>query len=342
MTTATLPPQKVSPARVKTYGKHRRLTALPSVLDCIGRTPLVRLDRLCPRRDIELAGKLELMNPGGSIKDRTALSLLTDGLAEGHIEHHTTIVESTSGNLGIGLAQACSVLKLKLRIVVDPLTNPSALKLIRLYGAQVEVVTPLGPEETFLEARLRRVREILSEDPHAFWINQYRNWANPEAHHTTMAEIQEQAGGPLDRIYAATSTCGTLVGCMDYLSSHDLPTEVCAVDAMGSSIFQPKSKASQHQRKLPGHGSARKSDFLEGSSHSPLVSHVSDLDCVAGCRRLLETEGILAGASSGGVVSAFLRDVETFPAGSRVALILCDRGDVILKRFMMIAGSAKT
>lgn len=301
--------------------------ALPSsLLDCVGNTPMVTLNHIKTREDITVLGKLEMQNPGGSIKDRTAVSLLKSGIRAGLINPGTRIVESSSGNLGIGLAQACRQLGLSLTIVVDSRTNQNVVKLVKLYGADIEVVSETRDGESLLDARLRRVRELADSSPDVYWVNQYQNPANPAAHHATMGEIIRDTRGQFDRIYIATSTCGTLAGCREYLNQRAFYPHLEAVDATGSAIFQSKDKANQTKRHLPGHGSSRQSDFLK-TDYVDGVSHVTDRECVEGCHFLLQQEGILAGGSSGGVVSAFLRDEPYLESGTTVVLLLCDRGE---------------
>jgi cysteine synthase A len=170
--------------------------------------------------------------------------------------------------------------------------------------------------------RLRRVGELVAAEPHAFWPNQYANPLNPQAHRQTMREIVADLPGPLDYLFCATGTCGTLTGVMDYIRDHDLPTKVMAVDAVGSAIFGDESR----RRLIPGHGASTPPPLLEPSD-SYTVIHVSDLDCVVGCRRLMAREAILAGGSSGGIVSALERTREQIPAGANCVLIFPDRGD---------------
>ncbi|MEC5127331.1 2,3-diaminopropionate biosynthesis protein SbnA [Verrucomicrobiales bacterium BCK34] len=297
-----------------------------SLLDCVGNTPLVTLNQIRTRNDITVLGKLEMQNPGGSIKDRTAASLLKNGIRKGLINPGTKIVESSSGNLGISLAQACCQLGLALTIVMDSRTNRNVIKLVELYGATVEMVSETRDGESLLDARLRRVRELTESDPQVYWLNQYENPANPAAHNATMREIIQQTHGQFDRLYIATSTCGTLAGCHDHLRKLSMDPQLVAVDMIGSAIFQPEDDATMIESHLPGHGSSRHSSFLNADDVNE-VAFVSDRECVEGCRFLLQQEGILAGGTSGGIVSAFRKDEPSLPEGSTVVLLLCDRGE---------------
>lgn len=293
-----------------------------SVLETIGSTPLVHLSRISKQTGLLVYGKLESANPGGSIKDRTAHSIIRKGLSDGTINANTTLVESSSGNMAIGLAQVCSYYKLPLIIVVDSKANTQTLKILKAYGVQVEKVTEPLKKGGFLAARLERVQQILDKNPNAFWTNQYGNEANPKAHHQTMHEIANSEMGHFDYVMLATSTCGTLMGCADYIESQNLPTKLIAVDAEGSVIFGQNSE----KRLIPGHGAGLPSRFLDKRVVDEVV-HISDWDCVKGCHILLREESIMAGGSSGGIVSALFKIAPKLPKRSKIAIVLCDRGE---------------
>lgn len=297
-----------------------------SVLEAVGGTPVVRLSRLFEESGLEVYGKLEALNPGGSIKDRAAYNILTHALANGVINHDTTIVESSSGNFAIGLAQVCAYLGLRLVCVVDIKTTTLNISIIEAYGARVDLVSKPDPESgEYLMARLKRVRQILDSVPNGFWPNQYANERNSGAHFGhTMPEIVASLGRDIDYVVLATSTCGTLRGCADFVHEQGMATKVVAVDAMGSVIFgRPSGK-----RLLPGHGAGIVPTLFKPDL-ADIVVHVSDLDCVLGCRRLVQQEAILAGASSGGIISAIERLAAdgVMAPGARVAAILPDRGE---------------
>lgn len=301
-------------------------SAAPSVgvLDAVGGTPLVELVRLDPDARFRVYAKLEAHNPGGSIKDRSALEMLHAAIRGGDVvPGRTTVVESSSGNLGIGLAQACAYLGVRFRCVVDPRTNAQNIAIMRALGAEVEVVTETDPATgEYLPVRKRRVGELLTELDSAFWPNQYANPGNPLAHRTTMREIAEAVPGGVDYLFCATSSCGTLRGCADFVRDHRLPTTVVAVDAAGSAIFAPPSGP----RLIPGHGAAvRPALHRDGIADAVVI--VDDVDCVAGCRRLAAREAILAGGSSGAVVAALAAMRERIRDAAACVLILPDRGE---------------
>jgi cysteine synthase A len=292
-----------------------------SIVEAIGRTPLVRLSRVLPDLPFRLYGKIEGLNPGGSAKDRPAALMLRCAMERGQIGPQTTVVESSSGNMAIGLAQACACLGLKLICVIDERTTPQHRKLLAAYGAATELVTVAeAPSGDLLAARIARVKALVEHHVDAFWPNQYGNPVNAQAHHQTAREILEAT--PVDYLFCATSTCGTLRGCSDYLAATGATSKLIAVDAVGSVIFGDTPKP----RLIPGHGASARPALVDGARVDRIV-HVSDLECVIGCRRLVKREGILAGGSAGGVLSAIERVRDTIPADAICVAILADCGE---------------
>lgn len=293
------------------------------ILTTVGHTPLIKLSKVFSNTHFQLFAKLEMFNPGGSIKDRPALNMLKEAFLKGDIQRGSTIIESSSGNLGIGLAQACSFLGLRFICVIDPKTNQQNINILKAYGAQVELVAEPDPiTGDFLPARIARVKSLLASIPNSFWSNQYANLNNARAHHQTMYEIVTALKGNLDYLFCATGSCGTLRGCYEYIKKSNLNTKIIAVDAKGSVIFGDK----RGKRLIPGHGAARVPELFQPGLEDACV-HVSDWDCIVGCRRLLREEAILAGGSSGGVISAIERKLPEIPEGATCAAILCDRGE---------------
>ncbi|MDR6301584.1 2,3-diaminopropionate biosynthesis protein SbnA [Mesonia maritima] len=304
---------------------HKYASALEiksNILDNIGKTPLISLGRLFKDLPFSVFGKLESENPGGSIKDRTALNMLTKALDTGLVKPGDTIIESSSGNMAIGLAQICKFYNLHLITVVDPHINSHTEKLLHVYGAKLIKVTTTKDNESFLESRLRKVEELLEEIPNSYWPNQYENQANPQTHFQTMGEIAEVLNEKVDYLFVATSTCGTLMGCAEYIKAHNLPTKLIAVDAVGSVIFGDEKR----ERLIPGHGSGRKSNFLKKEFIYDVI-HINDENCIRGCWQLLQNESILCGGSSGAVISAIEFYQDKIEKKANCVAILCDRGD---------------
>ncbi len=297
------------------------------VLDAVGGTPLVQLEGLFARYPIAVWAKLEESNPGGSVKARAATSMLRAAIGAGELRTGGTVVESSSGNMGVGLAQACRYLGLRFVCVVDARTCASKIQMMEAYGAAVHVVREPDPKTgDLLTARLDTVARIVRETPGAFWPDQYANPANAAAHATgTMREVDAALDGRLDYLFVATSTGGTLRGCHDFLRKHGRATTLVAVDAEGSVLFG----GARGRRLLPGFGAGIETQLSQPAVYDRL-ERVSDLDCVVGCRRLVDREAILAGASAGGLVSAIERLAPTMAPGSRCAMICADGGTAYL------------
>lgn len=293
------------------------------ILSTIGNTPLIRLDRVLKDVHFNLFAKLESFNPGGSIKDRPAINIIRRAMKSGAITPQTTIIESSSGNMGIGLAQVCSYLGLRFICVVDQKTTRQNIRLLETYGAEVDVITHSDLHgRDFLGARIDRVLELLGKVKNSFCPNQYTNEANSDAHHQTMYEIAMALDGKVDYLFCATSTCGTIRGCSEYAHENGLGTRVYAVDAIGSVIFG----SHKADRLIPGHGAAIRPALYREDMADKVIC-VSDLDCVVGCRRLASTEAMLAGGSSGAVLTAVDQTKDEISAGANCVMIFPDRGE---------------
>jgi len=291
------------------------------VLEAIGNTPTVKLSRIINERDIKLYAKLEFLNPGGSIKDRTAYKIITSAMQEGIIDRNTTIIESSSGNMAIGIAQICNYLCLKFICVVDLKTNNQTINILKAYGAEVEIIKE-AIEGDYLQPRINRVKFLKRNIKNSFWCNQYANMNNVYAHYQTMKEIIESIGSQIDFLFVAVSTCGTLRGCSEFIKKKHYPIRLVAVDAKGSVIFSNE----KCKRLIPGHGAARRPELMINGLND-FVVHVTDMECINGCRKLLKEESILAGGSSGGVISALLKMKRDIPEGSSCVVIFPDRGE---------------
>lgn len=289
----------------------------------VGNTPLVRLNHVFKDIDFNLYAKMEMLNPGGSIKDRTAISIVEQGIKSGSINRDTVIVESSSGNMGIGLAQACSFYGLRLICVVDSKTTMQNIEILKAYGAEIDCITEPDPVTgEYLQARLDRVKYLRSTVKNSFWPNQYANVFNPRAHYRTMREIITATGNKLDYLFCAISTCGTMRGCAEFIKANNLPTKIIAVDAVGSVIFGGQKA----KRLIPGHGAAVTPPLFQNNLAQECV-HVKDVECVIGCRRLALREAILAGGSSGACISAVEKIMHRIPMGATCVVILPDRGE---------------
>jgi cysteine synthase A len=295
-----------------------------SILEAVGNTPLLKLGKLFADAPFHVYAKVEALNPGGSMKDRPALAMIREGLASGAITRDSVVVESSSGNMGIGLAQACRYFDIRFICVVDPRTTELNLAMLRAYGAEVDMVREPDPASgEFLQARIARVNELLATTPGSTWVDQYSNPANIRSHHeTTIREILDALDGELDYLFCAVSTCGTLGGCASMLRESGHPAKVIAVDAVGSAIFASEKA----KRPIPGLGAGIVPPLLDHSLVHECI-HVTPADCVVGCRKLVREEAVLAGGSAGGVIRAIEMMGGRIPAGARCVAVLPDRGE---------------
>jgi cysteine synthase len=260
--------------------------------------------------------KLESHTPSGSVKYRTARYLLAHLAAAGLLDRPRTLVESTSGNLGVSLARLAGAAGHRFVAVVDPLLSPGHRAALAVAGA--DLVEVAGIDETsgsYLDARLRAVASIVEGSPDAVWVNQYGRRANPLAHYlTTGPEIVAQAGGDVDTVFVAVSTGGTFVGIRQALRELTPEVTVVAVDVTGSrALGQPPGPA--RRGLVTGVGASRPSAFLgpDGGSDGPdAVVVVDEVDAVATCHALA-TQGIDVGGSSGAVVAAACRYLAEHP-----------------------------
>jgi len=294
-----------------------------SIVSCVGKTPLVHLKRLFAGSGIDVYAKLELMNPGGSMKDRPARYIIEQGLKDGTIHKGTHLIESTSGNLGIAIAMIAKVYGLKFTCVVDPKITKTNLNIIKQLGATIEMVHEPDDQGGYLKTRIKRVKELLATTPGGYWINQYANQRNWQAYyHGTASEILEQLDGTIDYLVMAVSTTGSILGTSRRIREKYPRVKIIAVDAVGSVIFGTPAAP----RELPGIGSSRVPELFSREEIDEVV-FVDDLESVSGCSDLLASEGIFAGGSSGSVIAAIKKKIASIPASSRVVTILPDRGE---------------
>lgn len=299
--------------------------AVSGVITAIGNTPLVRLEQFFGDRvSAAVYAKLELLNPLGSSKDRAAASMIVAGIRDGRIiPGKTTIVESTSGNTGVALAGVCRYFRLPLICVVDSRMTQQHRAILEAYGAVIEEITVPDPATgELLPARLRRVRELVETLAPAFWPNQYGNPDNARAHFVTCSEIFAQLDSTPDYILVATGTCGTIRGCADYIRAAGAATALVAVDAVGSRIFGDRPR----RRLIPGLGSAIRPPLAEDLELERVI-HISEMEAVLGCRRLFDSEAILAGGSSGAVMAALNKCEDILRRSCTVVVVLPDTGE---------------
>lgn len=290
--------------------------------DAHTRTPLrpIRVRRAGRVRRLWL--KLESYNPTGSTKFRTALGLLRSLDGERPLRPGTTLVESTSGNLGLALAWLAATLDCKFTAVVDPKVPPQTRALMEDAGAQLVMVGERDRHGGYLLTRLATVRDLCAADPSARWTNQYGNWASPAVHRdTTGVELVEQTRGRLDAVLVAVSTGGTLTGISERLRRCVPAARVVAVDVAGSIVTSDCA----HAHLLTGMGATRKSSFLAPHHYDGAI-RVRDVEAFAYCRMLEHDTGMALGGSSGAVLASFVGSMTDTLAGARCPVAVCPDG----------------
>lgn len=294
-----------------------------SIASCIGNTPIVRLNRIFRGQDIRVYAKMELLNPGGSVKDRPAKYIIEQGLRDGTIPKNAHMIESTSGNLGVALAMMSRVHNLQLTCVVDPNISKTNLEIMKLYGAHIEMVLEKDKNGGYLETRIARVKSLLQEKENSVWINQYANVRNWQSHyHGEGEELIKQLPERPDYLVMGVSTSGTILGIARRLREAYPDLKVIGVDALGSMLFGNKPG----KRFLPGIGASRVPELLAREEIDDVI-YASDLESCESCLDLVKDEGIFAGGSSGSVVAAIKKLIPHIPKGSCIATLFPDRGD---------------
>ena len=207
------------------------------IVGTIGHTPLVRLNRVTRSLECEVYAKLEMFNPGGSVKDRIAFPMLEAYEREGTLKPGGTVVEATSGNTGVGLAIACVLKNYKAVFVMPDKMSEDKVRLLRAYGARV-VITPTAVAPDDPRSYYSVADRIVAETPNAVLANQYHNPNNPESHfRTTAAEIWEQTEGRVTDVVVGMGTGGTITGIARYMYEHQYPVRIVGVDPVGSLLF---------------------------------------------------------------------------------------------------------
>jgi len=298
-----------------------------SVLDLIGDTPMVRLRQVTDGLACPVVAKLETTNPGGSSKDRPAVTMIDAAEREGLLKPGGTIIEPTSGNTGVGLAIVAAQRGYRCHFVVTDKVAPEKVDLLRAYGAEVTVcpiaVAPDDPSSYYSTAE-----RLVLEVPNAFRPNQYANQANPEAHFaTTGPEIWRQTDGTITHFVAGAGTGGTLSGVGRYLKSQNPGIKIVAADPEGS-VY---SGGAGRPYLVEGVGE----DFWPTTYHADLVDQViaiSDRDSFLAARRTTEREGLLIGGSGGTAVAAGLELAAGLTADDLVVVLIPDSGRGYLSR----------
>lgn len=292
-----------------------------NILECVGGTPMVKINRLVPRDDVEIFAKLEGFNPTGSIKDRIAVNMIADAEASGALKPGKTIIEPTSGNTGIGLAIVGIIKGYDVEIVMSEGVSEERRRIIRSYGAKVT----LTPAEEGTDGAIRLAHKLVNENPGKYFMpDQFSNAANYMAHYkNTALEIWQQMEGRVDYLVCAIGTSGTLMGLGRFLRVMNPGIKVvCAEPVRGHYIQGLKNL---QEAIVPE---------IYDRSQIDSIESVESEEAIEMARRIIATEGIFAGMSSGAAMLAAYRTAEKAPAGSRIAVVFPDRAEKYLSTVM--------
>ena len=306
------------------------MTVYKSVSELIGGTPLVELTNYEKNNNLEavIVGKVESLNPAGSVKDRVAKAMIDDALASGKIDADTVLIEPTSGNTGIGLAAIAAAREMRLIIAMPETMSVERRNLMKAYGAELVLTDgALG-----MKGAIARAEELAAEIPNSFIVGQFTNPANPAVHEaTTGPEIWEATGGDVDIFVAGVGTGGTVSGAGAYLKRMNPDVQVVAVEPAASPVLS-EGRAGAH--KIQGIGAGFVPDTLDTAVYDEVIA-VADEDAFAVGRELAAKEGLLVGISSGAAVAAatqLARRPEN--KGKTIVVILPDTGERYLTTAM--------
>lgn len=294
-----------------------------NITQLIGDTPLVRLNRVVPEDSAEIYVKLEYQNPGASVKDRIAISMVEAAEQEGKLKPGGTIVEPTSGNTGIGLAMVAAAKGYRAILVMPDTMSMERRNLLRAYGAEL-VLTP-GAEG--MKGAIRKAEEIVAENPDYFMPQQFKNLANVKIHReTTGPEIVEAIknhDGKLDAFVAGIGTGGTITGAGSVLREHFPDIKIYAVEPASSPVL---SGGQPGPHKIQGIGAGFVPDILDTGIYDGVIT-VENEQAFETSRRVAREEGILGGISSGAAIFAALKVAKELGKGKRVVAVLPSNGE---------------
>ena len=302
------------------------------VVEAIGRTPLIKLNRASELTGCTILGKAEFMNPGQSVKDRAALYIIRDAIARGELRPGGAVVEGTAGNTGIGLALVANALGFRTVIVIPETQSQEKKDMLRLCGAElIEVpAVPYSNPNNYVKLSGRLAQQLAKSDPNgAVWANQFDNIANRLAHiETTAPEIWEQTDGKIDGFVASVGSGGTLAGVSIGLKKFNEKIRIALADPMGSALYSYYKTGvlkSEGSSITEGIGQGRITANLEGAVIDDAYQ-IPDEEAVALIFDLLEHEGLCLGGSTGINIAGAIRMAKDLGPGHTIVTILCDGG----------------
>jgi len=290
-----------------------------SALELIGNTPVIRLHRMAEPGAAEVWGKLESANPGGSVKDRICLGMIEAAEQGGELRPGDTIIESTSGNTGIGLALVAAVKGYRLVLTMPDTMSIERRSLLMAYGAELV----LTPDSKGMHAAIDKAEELLAENPDYFMPEQFSNPANPEAHRRTTAHELLEQFPRIDAFVAGVGTGGTITGVGSVLRAERPQAKIYAVEPKSSAVL---SGGEPGFHNIQGIGAGFVPDVLDRDSFDGVIA-VDDEEAAACTRRLAREEGLLLGISSGANCHAAMQVARQLGPGHVVVTVFCDTGE---------------
>jgi cysteine synthase A len=291
-----------------------------NVTELIGQTPIVRLNRIVGADSVQILAKLEMFNPGGSVKDRICLSMIEDAEKKGLLKNGSTIIEPTSGNTGIGLAMISAVKGYRCILVMPETMSLERIYILKSYGAQVALTSGIEG----MQGAIKKAEELHKKIPGSFMPEQFRNPANPEVHRrTTAKEILDVAGENLSAFVAGVGTGGTITGVGEVLKKHNPKIKIIAVEPKTSAVLSGKG-AGPH--KIQGIGAGFIPEILNRQIIDEIIQ-VDDIEAFRMSLQLAREEGLFAGISSGAAVWAALEVAKVLGKGKTIMTVLPDTGE---------------
>lgn len=306
-----------------------------SLLETVGATPLIQLQKVCKDSPHQFFAKIEYFNPGGSIKDRVALAMIEEAEKRGELKSGGVIVEATSGNTGVGLAMVAAIKGYKCIFVMPEKMSEEKRSILRAYGAKV-VITPSGVEPEHPLSHYSVAKTIAQRTKNSFYVNQYNNGDNPDRHYiTTGPEIWEQMQGQIDMFVGGAGTGGTITGCGRFLKEKNPNVKVICADPIGSILYD----LYYHGKVLNPPGAY----LVEGVGEDMLPDNVqmkyydgfeqvNDQEAFELTRRLVAEEGLLVGPSSGLALVGAIKASKKLSKPSKIVVIFPDSGRAYLSK----------
>ena len=306
-----------------------------TILDAVGKTPLVKLNRINKNLKPQIFAKLESHNPGGSVKDRIGISMIEHAEKQGLLKPGGTVIEATSGNTGIGLALACAVKGYKSIFVVTDKVSTEKINYLKALGGEVIVVSNAVKQDS-PEYYINVAKRINKETPNSLFMYQYSNPANPEIHYrTTGPEIWDQTEGKITHFVSGIGTGGTISGVGKYLKEKNKNIQIIGADPIGS-IFKSYKEKGELTSGVPYLVEGIGQDCLPQNvmfEYIDRIINVNDLDSFNYARILSREEGIFCGGSTGTIISAALQLAKELDKNDVIVFIVCDTGERYLSKF---------